>query len=197
LHDGHHLPGLRAEHREAQDLVLGSAVLLQGDALKRVDGASKLGDHHYVPVLHNDGDKVGRRQKLLLAALGLAVARVQGLRPADGLVAHGPEARLGRVHLGPKLYRRAEQILGELNRLQTGGEPPRLTLNGHCQVCEFRQRCHAQAAKDDDLSLLRGMSEREINTFSAGRSRATQMEALRGGTPWWSASCSGAAGVCL
>ena len=57
---------------------------LRFDALKRADGASKLGDHHYLPVLHNHGDKVGRQQKLLLAVLGLALARVQGLRPADG-----------------------------------------------------------------------------------------------------------------
>ena len=40
------------------------------DALKWVDGASKLGGHHYVPVLHNNGEKVGRSKKLLLAALG-------------------------------------------------------------------------------------------------------------------------------
>ena len=136
---------------------------LRCDALKRGDGASKLGDYHYVPVLHNDGDKVGRGHKLLLAILGLAIARVQVLRPSVGLVARGPEARLGRVRLSPKLYRRAEQILGELGRLQAGGDTPRLTLNGHCQLCEFRQQCHAQAAKDDDLSLLRGMSEQEIS----------------------------------
>src|SRR5215469_13479802 len=49
------------------------------DALKRVDGASKLGGHHYIPVLHNHGDRVGRSGKLLLAALGLTIARVQGL----------------------------------------------------------------------------------------------------------------------
>jgi predicted RecB family nuclease len=138
-------------------------LLLRCDALKRADGASKLGDHHYVPVLHNDGDQVGRGQKLLMAVLGLALARLQGLRPTVGLVARGPEARLGKVRLDPKLYRRAEQALGELGRLQAGGEPPRLTLNGHCQVCEFRQQCHARAAKDDDLSLLRGMSEQEIS----------------------------------
>src|SRR5262249_29656102 len=136
---------------------------LRCDALKRADGASKLGDHHYVPVLHHDGDKVGSGQKLLLAVLGLALARVQGLRPTVGLVARGPEAKLGKVRLDPKLYRRAEQILVELGRLQAGGEPPRLTLNGHCQLCEFRQHCHAQAARDDDLSLLRGMSEQEIS----------------------------------
>ena len=46
------------------------------DALKRADGASKLGDHHYLPVLHNHGDKVGCPQKLLLAVLGMVLARV-------------------------------------------------------------------------------------------------------------------------
>src|SRR5947209_2674928 len=29
------------------------ALSLRFDGLKRADGASKLGDHHYVPVLHN------------------------------------------------------------------------------------------------------------------------------------------------
>jgi predicted RecB family nuclease len=132
------------------------------DALKRADGASKLGGHYYVPVLHNHGDKVGRSRKLLLAALGLVIARVQGLRPIAGLVARGPEGRLVKVCLDSKLYRQAERVLEEVKRLQVGGEPPRLTLNKHCQVCEFRQRCCTQAEKEDDLSLLRGMSEQEI-----------------------------------
>src|SRR6516165_908115 len=40
--------------------------------------------------------------------------------------------------------------------------PPSLILNDHCQICEFRQRCHDQAVQDDNLSLLRGMGEKEI-----------------------------------
>ena len=43
--------------------------------------------------------------------------------------------------------------------------PPKLMLNDHCQVCEFRQRCHAQAVKEDNLSLLRGLGEKEIITL--------------------------------
>src|SRR5262249_4685438 len=82
---------------------------LRFDGLKRVDGASKLGDHHYVPVLHICADSVGRRQRLLLAVLGLALAPVQGLRPAAGLITRGPLARLGKVRLDAKLYRQAEQ----------------------------------------------------------------------------------------
>src|SRR5205807_8744706 len=103
-----------------------------------------------------------RQQKLLLALHGLALARVQGLRPAVGLIVHGSEARLGKVHLDAKLYRQAEQILDEVKRLQTGGEPPRLTLNKHCPVCEFRQRCRTQAEKTDDISLLAGIGEKEV-----------------------------------
>ena len=116
-------------------------------------------------MLHHHGDKVGRQQKVLLAVLGLALARVQGLRPAAGLVARGPEARLGKVRLDAKLYRQAEQVLDELKRLQDGGEPPRLMLNGHCQICEFRQRCRTQAEQADDISLLGGVGEKELQRY--------------------------------
>jgi predicted RecB family nuclease len=140
------------------------AMSLRFDGLKRVDGASGLGDHHYMPVLHNHVDKVGRHQKLLLAVLGLTLAGVQGLRPALGLVASGPDARLGKVRLDAKLYRQAEQVVAEVKRHQACGELPRLTLNKHCQLCEFRERCRKQAEQADDLSLLRGMSEQEISS---------------------------------
>jgi predicted RecB family nuclease len=135
---------------------------LRFEALKRVPGPSRLGEHHFLPVLHHDGEKVGRQQKVLLAVLGLVLARVQGVRPTAGLVARGPDARLGRVRLDSKAFRQAEQVIKELQLIQAGGEPPRLTLNAHCQVCEFRQRCQDQALAADDLSLLRGMGEREI-----------------------------------
>jgi predicted RecB family nuclease len=139
---------------------------LHFDALKRVDGTSKLGNHHYLPVLHLPGDKVGQQQKLLLALFGLALARVQGLRPALGLVARGPDARLGKVRLDALLYRQAEQVMDEVKRLQEGSEPPRLTLNGHCQVCEFRPRCRKRAEEADDISLLGGVGEKELRRYN-------------------------------
>jgi len=142
------------------------AASLRLDALKKTEGASKLGGHHYLPVLHVHGDKVGRQQKLLLAVLGLVLDRVQGLRPAVGLVARGPEGRLGKVNLDAKLYRQTEQVLGELERLQAGGEPPRLALNRHCQQCEFRQRCREQAEQADDISLLETVGEMELRRYN-------------------------------
>src|SRR3954464_5804064 len=98
---------------------------LRFDALKRAPGPSRLGDHHFLPVLHHNGEKVGRQQKVLLAVLCPALARVRGVRRAAGLVSAGSDARLGKVRLDTKLYRQAEQVLGELGRLEDGGEPPR------------------------------------------------------------------------
>jgi predicted RecB family nuclease len=135
------------------------------DALKRASGPSKLGDYHYLPVLHNNGDKVRRPQKLLLAGFGLVLAQVQGLRPTMGLVARGSDGRLGKVCLDAKLYREAELILAEVRQFQEKGEPPRLTLNGHCQVCEFRQRCRKKAEEADDISLLGSVGEKELKRY--------------------------------
>ena len=38
-------------------------------------------------------------------------------------------------------------------------------LNKHCPFCEFHQRCHAEAIAQDDLSLLRGLSAKEITRY--------------------------------
>ena len=43
---------------------------------------------------------------------------------------------------------------------------PALMLNSHCQICEFRQRCHAEATAKDDLSLLGRMGEKEIKKYN-------------------------------
>ncbi len=141
-------------------------VSIRLDALKRADGASKLGEHHYVPVLHNHGDKVGRPRKLLLAMHGLVLARVQGVRAAVGLIARGPDGWLGKVCLNATLYKQAEHILDEVKRLQAGGELPQLMLNKHCHLCEFRQRCRTQAEEADDISLLGGVGEKELKKYN-------------------------------
>lgn len=135
-------------------------VSLQFDGLKRVDGPSKLGDFHYIPVLLHEGELVRKEQKRLLEVYGLLLSRVQGRTPASGVVWHGKECKATKVRLSTDL-RKAEQILWDLQQMRAS-EPPRLLLNDHCQVCEFRRRCHEQAAREDNLSLLRGMGEKEV-----------------------------------
>jgi predicted RecB family nuclease len=135
-------------------------VSLYFDGLKKVDGPSKLGDFHYVPVLFHEAEQVRKEQRLLLEVHALLLSRVQGRVPASGVVWHGRECRATKVRLGTD-PRKAEQVLRNLQQLRDCG-PPRLLLNDHCQTCEFRRRCHEQAVREDNLSLLRGIGEKEV-----------------------------------
>jgi predicted RecB family nuclease len=130
------------------------------DGLKRVDGPSKLGDFHYVPVLFHEAEQVRKEQRLLLEVDALLLSRIQGRLPASGVVWHGKECQATKVRLGTD-PRKAEQILRDLQQMRDGG-PPRLLLNDHCQACEFRRRCHEQAVREDNLSLLRGIGQKEV-----------------------------------
>jgi predicted RecB family nuclease len=137
---------------------------LRLDGVKRVDGPSKLGDYHYVPVLFHDGGSVRKEQRLWLDVCGLLLSRIQGRMPGHGIVWHGRECRATKARLSAD-PRKAERLLRDLQQTQEA-EPPRLVLNDHCQVCEFQRRCHDQAIREDNLSLLRGLGEKEVKGYA-------------------------------
>jgi predicted RecB family nuclease len=140
-------------------------LLLTFDGLKKVDGPSELGDFHYVPMLFHEGHGVGKAQRLLLEFYGWLLSRSQGRLPAYGFVWHGRECKVTKVRLNP-VTRRSEHLLRELKEIASPGTPPSLILNVHCPVCEFRQRCHDQAVQEDNISLLRGIGEKEIRKLN-------------------------------
>jgi predicted RecB family nuclease len=131
------------------------------DGLKKVNGPSKLGDFHYIPMSFHEGRQVRKEQKLLLELYGLLLSRLQGYMPVHGIIWHGKGCQATRVRLNADL-RKTERLLRDLKEMCNAELPPKLMLNDHCQVCEFRKRCHAQAVTEDNLSLLRGMDEKEI-----------------------------------
>jgi predicted RecB family nuclease len=137
---------------------------LRFDGLKRVAGPSKLGDFHYVPMLFHGGESVRVGQRQLLEVCGLLLSRMQGRTPGSGIVWYGRECRVTKLRLSPD-PRKAERLLQEVEQARDAG-PPRLMLNEHCQVCEFRRRCHEQAVREDSLSLLRGLGEKELKGYA-------------------------------
>ena len=142
----------------ARDLLLSLATLRRGasflldttleddqvslvfDGLKRVDGPSRLGAFHYIPVLFSEGRRIRKTQRLLLDVYAFSLARLQGRMPSSGIVWHGKECRSTRVRLSPDL-RKIEHLFEDIRHLENPESPPKLVLNDHCQVCEFRQRC--------------------------------------------------------
>jgi predicted RecB family nuclease len=134
------------------------------DGLKRAPGESSLGQFHYVPVLFHEGAKIRLEERLLLAIMGNVLGDLQGRQPETGVVYYGPECRGARIQMSERLRERARCILQEIKRLRAQGTPPKLMLNSHCPACEFRQHCHAETVRQDDLSLLRGLGENEIRS---------------------------------
>jgi predicted RecB family nuclease len=137
---------------------------LRFDALQRAVGASRLGGFHYVPVLFHEAEMPTRKPRTLLELLGLVLGTVQGWHPGWGVLIYGRHCQVRRLRLrsNAEPFRRA---MKEIKEVQRAGTPPPLTLNSHCQICEFRQSCHAEATAKDDLSLLRGVAEKEIRKY--------------------------------
>ena len=139
---------------------------LRFDGLKRADGPSRLGEFHYVPILLHEGNRVRKEQRFLLELFGLILSSVQGRQPESGLIIYGDQGTNTKVRLASTHTLPAQRYLHELEQLAESASCPKLMLNDHCQTCEFKEKCHAQALKDDDLSLLHGMGEKEIRRYN-------------------------------
>jgi predicted RecB family nuclease len=134
------------------------------DGLKKVDGRSDLGDFHYLPVLFCEYRRIRKAQRILLEVLGLLLSRIQAKAPSSGVIYHGSDCTATVVRFTAGLQA-AEDLLEEVVRMQGAEATPKLLLNDHCQGCEFRRECHAHAVKEDSLSLLRGLGEKEIKSY--------------------------------
>src|SRR5262245_57804497 len=135
--------------KQGKPLILHASIEVEGvrveiDGLKRVEGPSKLGDFHYVPILFFEGEKVRPDQRRLLELWGLLVGDLQGKQPTHGLIVHGKGLKISKIEFKSG-FKATRRIVEEVKALASAGSPPRLILNDHCQVCEFRQHCHAQA----------------------------------------------------
>jgi predicted RecB family nuclease len=132
------------------------------DGLKKVDGASKLGDFHYVPMLFQEGCQVRKEQRVMLSIYGLLLARLQNVEPRYGILWHGKECAATRVKLSPH---EAGQVLLGLQEISDSSSPPELMLNDHCRICEFQSRCLAKVTEADSLTLLDRMTPKLIKRY--------------------------------
>jgi len=143
--------------------------------LQRVEHGGGRGVPSYVPVMFVRNNKITQQDKLLLAFQAHALALALGALPAEARIVHGDEYRVLRVRIEPldgRVQGLIEQIEADLRR----SEPPKLTLIGHCNECEFRSTCREIAEATDDLSLLRGLSGKELNKLRArGIATVTQL----------------------
>jgi len=131
------------------------------DAFEKIEGKSKLGDFHYIPLLMSENEKIFRDNRLILSFLSIELGDIQGKQPEWGKIIYGEQQKVSRIKIG-NLLRDTQNILKEIEKVMNETNEPRLMLNKHCPICEFKDSCREKAVEKDDLSLLEGISEKEI-----------------------------------
>jgi predicted RecB family nuclease len=129
--------------------------------LQRVPRDSRLGPYSYRPIRVYRHLQPSSADRLLLAFDALVLAHLQGLSPDDGILICGPTFR--RIRIPLQTYRESlATVLTRLRRQIASDSEPLLTLNRHCDLCEFKQSCRVKAAAADNLTLLKGMTSKEM-----------------------------------
>jgi predicted RecB family nuclease len=157
-------------------LMEGSQIILDGiyedddlslviDGVQRIPDVKNPGAFSFLPILLSDSMKVRKQQRLVLQVYGSALSNILGQPVHTGLVWDG-RGRPTKVRLHIDRRDFTDWLQG-LFLARRASSPPSLLLNDHCHVCEFQARCRKQAIEEDNLSLLRGMTENEIANYNS------------------------------
>ena len=119
----------------------------------------------YHPIIFLPHHKTIKQDKLLLGFCGLALSHEQKIEPSCGRFIFGDKFSSSKAQL-PKLIKAAGKIEKEIIKMMETQTAPLFRLNDHCKMCEFLTDCMAVAKERDDLSLLKGLSGKEIDTLN-------------------------------
>jgi predicted RecB family nuclease len=128
--------------------------------LERITPVGKTTPTAYIPVRLFPQEKITPHDKLLLAFDALVLSTASGTAPPFGKIIYGREYAVAKVTL-EELLKTARAVVEKITVLQ-GGHAPQLVLNKHCAECEFHAQCRQFAMEKDELSLLSGMTAKEI-----------------------------------
>lgn len=123
--------------------------------------AGPISRRDYVPVLFTPSERVSKHDKWLLAFHGIVLSKVQGHPARFGRIVHGEAFHDSRVRID-NLTDTVEDCLEEIR----SASAPQFQLIDHCRACEFKAECQRLAIEKDDLSLLQGLSQKEISKLN-------------------------------
>lgn len=126
--------------------------------LVKKEGKSALGKFHYEPTVFIGTNKITKENKIELAFFGYLLEKTQNKFPVKGVIVD-KNGYQHRTELG-KLKRQVQVIIAEIQDFEKN--PPKLILNRHCTVCQFKEMCKEKAIKEDNLSLLDRVTAKQI-----------------------------------
>ncbi|TQV87660.1 TM0106 family RecB-like putative nuclease, partial [Aliikangiella coralliicola] len=124
----------------------------------------KSGVDYYQASLLIPRAKLTRNDKKVLAYIAFVLSKLTKYVPPKGVLVDS-KLKCHKVSTD-KLYGEVEKKVDYLIELFMRKEPPELHLNSHCQYCCFQERCFNLAKGSDHLSLLSGISSKEIRRLN-------------------------------
>lgn len=133
------------------------------DILVRTDGASKLGNWHYVPLDIKSSRELKGAHRYQLIFYSVLLEKIQGVFPEKAGI-------INSEHADHWFDPRADdvdfrEILGKLQRIREGEKPP-LALRKSCyDTSPWGKACEAQAKEQNDIALLYNVDVRKLDAL--------------------------------
>ncbi len=156
--------GLRIKSNIFHDLPLE----IHPPLLHKVEGKSKWGDFHYVPVISRQGKRATKEHRLTLAITGKLLGFLQEKSVKYGVLigGYGPEVQLERIFLTRRLDDQLTKSLMQLNSDLKSSMPPAIINNRKkCALCSWRGLCNAEASSQGSLNEVSGIGSKRSQTL--------------------------------
>lgn len=132
------------------------------DGLMKVEGKSRIGNHHYIPIYFYGAHRILTEQKLLLDLLGFYLSKIQGVLPNSGIIYYGKNCSAKKVKLFTNDIKITKRLYEQLNQILSAEYIPTHIINNHCNACEYNQLCSRKAIEEDNISLIRRLGPKTI-----------------------------------
>lgn len=139
-----------------QALLTSGELLGVVDLLRRVPGASLLGDYHYEVGDVKSSGRAKAEQVMQVLFYTHLLESLQGTRPEHGflVLADGSEWRFRISDYWDYFL----SVLEDAQNVLFGGAQTEPVFSDACTLCRWQAKCHAQLVQSRDLSLVPGMT---------------------------------------
>ena len=119
----------------------------------------------YSPILISLSTQPSVLVRKTLALASIIMGKLIGVVPKRGVLIIGTSQQRITVNIAPEILV-LEKAIREVKRMIDADEEKIFRLNNHCSECAFSRSCRKKAVEIDHLSLLSGISEKEIKKLN-------------------------------
>ncbi len=122
------------------------------------------GKNIVIPIFISEKEFISRNQKLFIAIITMKAEELLNNSITIGKIINGYQHKHSKIILN-NYKKEAFAAWKNIQQIVANNLIPEFRRNKHCQICEYDVICKNHAIETDDLSLLSGMSPKEIKKW--------------------------------